>query len=100
MKDMIKLPWDTKKSADWIDAYKGNGSYYTAKNLIMFHDCKFNGTCPRNFSMDVLKSKLNEYQGEGWRMFAFMNKLIEDNNFSFAKAMKEQYGDDYGKRRW
>lgn len=100
MKGMIKLPWGTAKSKDWIDAYKGNGSYYTAKNLIMFHDCKFNGTYPRDFSMDILKSKLDEYQGEGWRMFAFMKKLIADNNFSFDKAMKEQYGDDYGKRRW
>ena len=101
MRDMVKLPWDTKKSADWIDAYKGNGAYYTCKNLIMFHDCKLNGTYPRDFSMDILKSKLDDYQGEGWRIFAFMKKLIADNNFSFDKAMKEQYGDDYGKgRRW
>jgi hypothetical protein len=66
----------------------------------MFHDCKLNGTDPRDFSMDILKSKLDDYQGEGWRMFAFMKKLIEDNNFSFKNAMKEQYGDDYGKSRW
>jgi hypothetical protein len=100
MRDMVRLPWDTQKSKDWIDAYKGEGAYYTCKNLIMFHDCKFNGTYPRDFSMDILKSKLDDYQGEGWRMFAFMKKLIADNNFDFNKTMKDKYGDNYGKSRW
>lgn len=107
MKDMIKLPYDTPKSKDWIDAYKGNGAYYTCKNLIMYHDCrvKDNGLYDgavynRDKSMDILKHNLVEYQGEGWRMFAFMKKLIADNNFSFEDAMREQYGDNYGKRNW
>ena len=104
MRSMIRLPWDTAKSKDWIDAYKGNGAYYTCKNLIMFHDCKvhygFSNVAGRDASMTNLKSKLDEYQGEGWRMFAFMKKLIEDNNFSFENAMREKYGNDYGKRRW
>ena len=89
----IKLPHNTPKSKAWVDAYKGEGAYYTLKNLVMFHDCgikvdRFNV----KFGVDavaVLKSKLNAYSGEGWRMFALMKKVIEDNGFDFNKRMAE-----------
>ena len=109
MKDMIKLPWETPKSKDWIDAYKGNGAYYTCKNLIMYHDCKVKELdrdgylfreYSRDTSMDILKHKLVEYQGEGWRMFAFMKKLIVDNNFDFDAAMKYKYGHNHSNKRY
>lgn len=91
--DVIKLPYNTAKSKVWIDAYKGEGAYYTLKNLVMFHGCgikvdKFNV----KFGADavcVLKSKLNEYSGEGWRMFALMKKVIDDNGFDFNERMEE-----------
>lgn len=98
MRDMIRLPWDTPKSKTWIDAYKGAGAFYTCKNLIMFHDCRVKskalcdvGFYNRDKSIDILNSKLDEYQGEGWRMFAFMKKLIGDNNFDFKARMREIY---------
>ena len=89
----VKLPHNTPKSKVWVDAYKGEGAYYTLKNLIMFHDCgikayHFNV----KFGMDamhILEAKLEEYKGEGWRMFALMKKVIEDNNFDFNKRMAE-----------
>lgn len=96
MRSYIKLPYDTPKSKAWIDAYKGAGAYYTLKNLIMFHDCKilaryeFYTTIE---SMNVLKQKLDEYRGEGWRMFALMKKVIEDNNFNFNARMEEIYNE-------
>lgn len=95
MSKMIHLPYDTPKSKAWIDAYKGAGAFYTLKNLIMFHDCKIyhrevlSGITAVNF----LNAKLVEYQGEGWRMFALMKKVIADNNFSFADRMREIYND-------
>ena len=95
MRDMIKLPYNTPKSKAWIDAYKGEGSFYTCKNLIMFHQCYVK--CPNgatfgtDTSMDILNRKLNEYQDEGWRMFAFMKKVITDNHFDFNKRMGEIY---------
>ena len=102
MKDMIKLPYDTPKSKIWIDAYKGEGAYYTLKNLIMFHDCtiftgpsnvityrRFNGT----EAVRYLNNMLYEYKGEGWRMFALMKKVIADNNFNFNERMKEIYSE-------
>lgn len=94
MDNMVKLPYRTEKSKAWIDAFKGEGAYYTMKNLIMFHNCKilarysFYSTSE---SMDILKSKLVEYKGEGWRMFAMLKKLISDNEFDFYKKMDEIY---------
>ena len=93
-RNMIKLPWGTSKSKAWIDAYKGEGAYYTLKNLIMFHDCKIYAdkfVYSKYESMEVLNMKLNEYKNEGWRMFALMKKVINDNNFDFKKRMSEIY---------
>ena len=95
MRNMIKLPYNTPKSKVWIDAYKGEGAYYTLKNLVMFHDCGIVGNT-RYVSygmeaMNVLNKKLDEYKGEGWRMFALMKKVIADNRFDFNKKMSEIY---------
>ena len=91
---MIKLPWTTPKSKAWIDAYKGEGAFYTLKNLVMFHNCgiEVNGRMIYGAAaVSVLNEKLDEYQGEGWRMFALMKKVIKDNNFDFRARMQEVY---------
>ena len=94
MINMIKLPYDTPKSKEWVDAYKGEGAYYTLKNLVMFHNCYIE--VPKKYdigygtdSMSYLKAALDAYKGEGWRMFALMKKVIKDNNFDFNKRMVE-----------
>lgn len=94
MLKMIKLPSDTPKSKAWIDAYKGEGAYYTMKNLLMFHNCfveventglKLYGTK----AVSYISSKLDEYKGEGWKMFALMKKVIAINNFDYGARMHE-----------
>jgi hypothetical protein len=90
--NFVKLPYNTPKSKAWIDAYKGEGAYYTLKNLVMFHDCAIEykyEVYRREAAMQQLKYKLDEYKGEGYRMFALMKKVIEDNNFDFNKRMIE-----------
>lgn len=93
MKDMIKLHYSTPKSKAWIDAFKGEGAYYTLKNLIMYHNCfmyaGFGDMLYRTEAMNELTDKLDRYQGEGWRMFALMKKVISDNDFNFNKRMVE-----------
>lgn len=94
MKEMISVPYKTPKSKAWIDAYKGEGAFYTLKNLVMFHGCGIivNGRVVfGEAAMSVLNKRLNEYKGEGWRMFAFMKKVIKDNNFDFKARMAEIY---------
>ena len=97
MKDMIKLPYNTPKSKAWIDVYKGAGAYYTLKNLVMFHDCGIKiAAYDIRFGVNAvayLNAKLDEYKGEGWRMFALMKKVIADNNFDFNKRMEEIYSE-------
>lgn len=96
-REMIHLPSHTMKSSAWKDAYKGAGAYYTLKNMIMFHGCFVPRIHNPNFivygegALQVLKAKTKEYQGEYWRLFAFMNKVIEDNKFDFDARMREIY---------
>lgn len=96
MRDMIKLPYNTPKSKVWIDTFKGEGAYYTLKNLVMFHDCGIEELyrCPMIYgteAVDYINRKLDAYKGEGWRMFALMKKVIKDNDFDFNARMKEIY---------
>lgn len=93
---MIRIPYNTSKCKEWIDAYKGEGAFYTLKNLIMFHNCWVTsepyGTIVRGTdAMRELNMRLKDYQGEGWRMFAFMKKVIKDNNFDFYREMDRIY---------
>lgn len=94
MRNMVGVPYNTPKSKAWIDAYKGEGAFYTLKNLVMFHGCGIkvdNKTVYGAAAMSVLNKRLNEYKGEGWRMFALMKKVIADNNFNFEARMNEIY---------
>lgn len=94
MKKMVALPYKTPKSKAWIDAYKGEGAFYTLKNLVMFHGCGIQVDGHMVYgaaAVSVLNKRLNEYQGEGWRMFALMKKVVSDNNFDFKKRMAEIY---------
>ena len=96
MRKMVSLPYNTPKSKAWIDAYKGEGAFYTLKNLVMFHDCGIKADGHMVYgtaAMSVLNNRLNAYKGEGWRMFALMKKVITDNNFDFKKRMSEIYND-------
>lgn len=96
MYKMIALPYTTPKSKAWIDAYKGEGAFYTLKNLVMFHSCgiEVNGRMVYGTgAMNVLNKRLSEYKGEGWRMFALMKKVIKDNKFDFKARMAEIYND-------
>lgn len=96
MRNMVALPYTTPKSKAWIDAYKGEGAFYTLKNLVMFHGCGIavNGHMVYgSAATSVLNKRLNEYNGEGWRMFALMKKVIADNGFDFAARMREIYND-------
>ena len=96
MRKMISVPYNTTKSKAWIDAYKGEGAFYTLKNLVMFHGCGIkvdNKFVYGAAAVSVLNKRLNEYQGEGWRMFALMKKVIEDNGFDFKVRMAEIYND-------
>lgn len=85
---MIVLPYDTKKSRVWIDAFQRAGAFYTLKNLVLFHGVElyYNEAfydCGDD-SMKALDTIVQNY--EGYRMHALLKKTIEMNNFNFARS--------------
>ena len=86
------LAWDTKQADAFITAYKGSGSYYTMRNLIMFHGARFlkNGRkMSETDSLKELESKAKLYDEEGWRMLGVLKQLIKDNNISVQVKILE-----------
>lgn len=89
---MISIPRNTKKCRAWVDAFKGSGSFYTLKNLIMYHNCYLYNDLyklSRDSSMQLLTDCLDKYAGNGWRYMAMLKKCIADNHFDFSATMKE-----------
>lgn len=87
---MVKLPYYTKKSKTWVDAFQREGAFYTLKNLIMFHDVKLATNSgmyeTQESSMVALNEFVNHY--EGYKMHAILKKTIEENNFDFRRSIE------------
>lgn len=90
--EVYRLPYNTPKCAEWKDAYKGTGAYYTMMNMTKFHNCfvidedgiELKGMA----AVRYIDSESRKNVGKGYRLFAMMNKMIEDNNFNFNNRMK------------
>lgn len=87
-KVMIKLPYNTRKSKAWVNAFQAAGAYYTLKNLIMFHgvtlrvgDFDVRG----EKAMYILRALLGRYKG--YQFNAMLKATIESNNFDLKKAL-------------
>lgn len=88
------LPFNTSKSSEWKNAFKGAGSYYTLMNLIKFHGYKIytdHGILSGLRAVEYVNDRSREYHGEYYRLFALLKKVIADNRFDFGLAMKEVY---------
>lgn len=94
-KIMIHLPHKTEISPVFMDAYKGEGAYYTLKNMVMFHDCKLetenHGIVSGVMAIDYLNRCLKTYKSEGWKMMGLLRKTIEINNFNWKDRLAEIY---------
>lgn len=89
----IKLPWETEQCAEWVDAYKGSGAYFTLQNMIRFHNCCIIDDAGKKLdkmlSVQFIKAKSVMYcNGDGWRMLAVLKKCLEDNNIDVKKKIK------------
>lgn len=82
-KNRVRLAHDTNQSKAFIDAYKGSGAFYTMKNLILFHGCKFRNKGKfMNKDASMAKLTLETASNDGWQMLGIMKKLIADNGIS------------------
>ena len=84
----FKISKKTKKASAWLDAYKGAGSFYTIKNMLMYHDVYIlndkNVKLYESNGLSYLNEVAEENIGEGWRMFGLMKEIINYNNFTFS----------------
>lgn len=100
----IGLPKDTKKSKDWMEAYKGAGAYYTLQNMYRFHlktpiilpvvDRYGRETFVTANNVEaerILNEKKSEYRGEWYKLFGYFKRVVEINHFDFGDAMKKAY---------
>ena len=90
------LAWETKQSDAFINAYKGSGSYYTMRNLIMFHGSRFwkNGRkMSEANSLKELESKAKLYDEQGWRMLGVLKQLIIENDIDIQGKINEWHKD-------
>ena len=88
MKVMNKIPADTPKCPEWKTAFKGNGAYYTLKNMILFHGCLLRGCINKQESMNLLTDCLEHYKGEYWRFHSMLKDTIELNNFDLRASIE------------
>lgn len=83
-----KLPFETPKDSSWKTAYKASGSYFTLKNMVMWHSVLLEGCKTSTECVYELKSLLCAYKGEYWRFHELLKKTIYDNNFDLAKSIE------------
>ena len=86
------MPCNTPQSKSWVDAYKGSGAFFTMQNLIRFHNCTAIDDAGKRLdkfqSLVFISAKAEMYKnGEGWRLFAVLKKMLIDNNIDIKRKM-------------
>ena len=88
----VQLHWGEKLPGIFINAYKGAGVFFTMKNLIMFHGCRFFEGSKKlsvDKSLAALDCYTDDYKNEGWRMIGVMKELMDKNNISVRQKQQE-----------
>ena len=88
----VQLHWGEKLPEIFINAYKGAGGFFTMKNLIMFHGCRFFEGSKKlsvDRSLAALDCYTDDYKDEGWRMIGVMKELMDKNNISVRQKRQE-----------
>lgn len=99
MKLMVAIPYSTEqKSKTFIDAFKGNGAYWTLHNMINFHGVRINGMNKKDSWLWV-QAKADEFHNEkysiygdiccdAWyKLFGIMKELITQNGLDVKYAL-------------
>lgn len=82
-------------SSLFIDAYKGEGAYYSLKNLIMFHGCvvrdKAGDKKTMYESLDEINKVADEFmpQGRGYVLLGMLKSVMKDNGFDYKSRMEQ-----------
>lgn len=88
--EYIELPYNTKMSNKFVDAYKGSGAYFTLKNMFMFHNCKWgNRTTKEALNLLLLTAQNDMDKNSGYKLLGLLKYIIDDNCFDFKRKMSE-----------
>jgi hypothetical protein len=82
------------QDGDWMNAYKGAGAYYTLQNMVRFHNCQLVSNETGKL-LDTIKSLAyldllaDQYRPDGYKLLAYMKKVLEKNKVNVAKKIAE-----------
>ena len=96
LKTHKKIKYTLTKCKDWIDAYKGIGGFYTAMNLVKFHDCFIKVNDIKLTGEDAVEyirkyTAGNKY--EFYKVLGLAKAIIKDNDYNFSEDMDRIYKD-------
>jgi hypothetical protein len=79
-------PFYPTQCKEWVDAYKGYGAYFSMKNLIMFHECVFQGLNKKS-SLDQLDAIAQDEKG--YYLLGALKDMLRYNNFDIEAKQNE-----------
>lgn len=89
VKKMVKLPYETAKCEEWKTAFRGNGAYYTLRNLVLSHGVVLRGCDGKNDSLAKLAECLEKYKGAYWKFHYMLKDTIEYNDFDLRESIRK-----------
>lgn len=87
----ISLPFYTKKSNDWVEAFKRNGVYYTLQNMIQYHNIKFEDDEYVISGMELLDWFTFEEEIETYKLHGKLIELLDKNNFNLSESIRKNF---------
>lgn len=88
---MNRIPENTPKCKEWLQAYRGNGAYYTLQNMIMFHGVRYINGQTVTKSKDALFGLnvcLYSCQDSVWKLHYLLKETIEKTGFDLRESIE------------
>ena len=87
--------WKVRMPAKFLDVYKGNGAYFTLRNMIQFHDCKLPDDVREGHEelngwkrdLAILDDLAEKYKNAGWQLLGLVKDTIQANGIDVAKKI-------------
>lgn len=87
--------WKIRMPVTFIDCYKGNGAYFTLRNMIQFHDCRLPDEVRvgkedlKGWKRDlaILDNLAEQYKNDGWQLVGLVKDTIEANGIDVARKI-------------
>lgn len=83
--------WKVRMPATFINAFKGNGAYFTLRNMVMFHGCFLStrGKAPVETQLAELDRLAEQYKNEGWQLLGLVKDTLKANHMNVDKKIAE-----------